>query len=102
MRFQKGDQQIVRDGELYGLRLTMGAMAEINSRLCAAGPGALSARLRRLSVADGRVLLACVMRPCLSEAVCADRVAARFSDRDIATALPIICSLFEQAFKDER
>lgn len=96
--FQKGDQRLLIEGKTYGLRLTMGALAEITSRLSTAGPKQLSARLRRLSAADGRVLLACVMRPCLPYGVCADSSAASFSDSQIAKALPIICRLFEQAF----
>lgn len=103
MGYQKGDQQIVIEGKTYGLRLTMGALAELNTRLSANGPSELSARLRQLSAADARVLLTCVMRPCLppdcsASGACAQSLAASFSGSDIAEAMPAICTLFEQAF----
>ena len=100
MGFQSGDQSILVCGRAYSLRLTMGALAEMSSRLLASGPQELSLRLRSLSVADGRVLLACVMRPCLPAKVNVSRLAARFSDSDIAEAMPVICRLFEEAFSD--
>jgi hypothetical protein len=46
------------------------------------------------------VLLACVMRPCLPSKVHIIRLAAHFSNGDIAAAMPVICRLFEQAFSD--
>lgn len=101
MGFQKGDQQIVIDGTTYGLRLTMGALAELNSRLSAKGPQDLSGRLRSLTLADGRVLLACVMRPCIPCRVVHGGPAASFSDTQVAAALPVICRLFEEAFSDD-
>ena len=101
MGFQSGDQQIVINGQTYGLRLTMGALAEINLRLCTAGPQELSLCLRSLTAAQGRVLLACVMRPCLPSADCTHRLAAHFSKVDIAKAIPAICILFEEAFSDD-
>ena len=100
MGFQRGDQQIVINGISYGLRLTLGALAEITSRLSVSGPQELSGRLRRLTPADGRVLLACVMRPCLPSKVHIIRLAAHFSNGDIAAAMPVICRLFEEAFSD--
>lgn len=101
MGFQKGDQQIFIVGKTYDLRLTMGALAAISSRLEAAGPKELSARLRHLSAAQGRMLLACVMRPCFLSETCPEGLAARFSDSEIAEAMPIICCLFEEAFKHD-
>ena len=100
MGFQSGDQSIVMDGTVYSLRLTIGALAEMSSRLSASGPQELSGRLRSLSVADGRVLLACMMRPCLPTKVDVSRLATRFSDGDIAEAMPVICRLFEEVFSD--
>jgi len=102
MGFQTGDQSIVMSGISYQLRLTMGALAEITSRLSASGPQELSLRLRSLTAADGRVLLACMMRPCLPSRVNVSRLAAQFSDSDIAAAMPIICRLFEEGFSDEK
>jgi len=84
--------QIVIQGKIYGLRLTLGALAEITSRLSAKGPQDLSLRLRSLNAADGRVLLACLM--------CADGPAVSLTDREIAKAMPVICKLFEEAFSD--
>lgn len=101
MSYQKGDQQIVIRGKSYGLRLTMGALAEINSRLSASGPQALSVRLRSLSPDDGRVLLACVMRPCLPSEVVHPGPEANLSDAEMTEALPHICKLFEEAFSDD-
>lgn len=100
MGFQKGDQQIVINGISYGLRLTMGALVEITSRLSVSGPQELSGRLRHLTPVDGRVLLVCVMRPCLPSKVNIIRLAANFSGGDIAAAMPVICRLFEEAFSD--
>ena len=104
MDFQRGDIHITLAGQSYGLRLTMGALAEISSRLSVRGPQDLSLRLRNLSPADGRVLLACVMRPCLSPlagSAALAEPAANFSRQDIVRALPAICQLFEQAFARE-
>jgi len=100
MGFQSGDGAILIDGTSYNLRLTMGALAEINSRLSASGPQELSLRLRSLKADDGRVLLACMMRPCLPSKVNVIRLADHFSDGDIAAAMPVICRLFEEAFSD--
>ena len=98
MGFQRGDQRLTIKDQTYGLRLTMGALAEITSRLSASGPQELSLRLRSMSVAEGRVLLACVMRPCLPLGADVTGLAASFSDEDIAQAMPIICRLFEDSF----
>jgi len=97
MSFQKGDGHVVIAGTAYGLRLTMGALAELDMRLSVKGPKELSQRLRTLSPADGRVLLTCVMRPCLPSKDAAAS-ADKFSDKDIAGVMPAICRLFEEAF----
>jgi hypothetical protein len=102
MGFQSGDGSILIDGRTYNLRLTMGALAEITSRLSVSGPQELSFHLRSLTAADGRVLLACMMRPCLPSKVNVIRLAAHLSDSDIAAAMPIICRLFEEGFSDEK
>lgn len=103
MTFQKGDGQVVIAGKTYDLRLTMGALAELDTCLSVSGPQELSLRLRALSQSGGRVLLACVMRPCLPFPAADDdlrKLAATFSDADIAEAMPSICKLFEEAFSD--
>ena len=101
MGFQRGDQRLTIKDQTYGLRLTMGALAEITSRLSASGPQELSLRLRSMSVAEGRVLLACVMRPCLPLGADVTGLAASFSDEDIAQAMPQMCKLFEEAFRHD-
>ena len=98
MGFQRGDQRLTLQKQTYGLRLTMGALAEITSRLSARGPQELSLRLRSIDVAVGRVLLACVMRPCLPLGADVTGLAASFSGEDIAQVMPIICGLFEDSF----
>jgi len=102
MGYQCGDQLVTLQKATYGLRLTMGALAEITSRLSAKGPQELSLRLRVLNAADGRALLACVMRPCLPLGADVTGLAASFSEDDIAKAIPVICRLFEEAFSDEK
>lgn len=105
MEFQRGDVPITLSGQDYILRLTMGALAEISSRLSVRGPQDLSLRLRNLSPADGRVLLACVMRPCLSplaDGHAGAALAVHFTAQDVARAMPSVCQLFEEAFSDER
>ena len=102
MGYQCGDQLVTLQKTTYGLRLTMGALAEITSRLSAKGPQELSLRLRSLNAVGGRVLLACVMRPCLPLGIDVTRLAASFSEDDIARVMPVICRLFEEAFSDEK
>lgn len=102
MGYQCGDQLVTLQKTTYGLRLTMGALAEITSRLSAKGPQELSLRLRSIDVAEGRVLLACVMRPCLPLGIDVTGLAASFSEDDVAGVMPVICRLFEEAFSDEK
>ncbi|MDB2438392.1 hypothetical protein N9W89_06720 [Hellea sp.] len=101
MAFQRGDQRVLINGKPYGLRLTMGALADIQSRLSVRGPHELSARLRELTAADGRVLLACVMQPCLPSEGALTRPAATASEDEVRQALPLICKLFEEAFSHD-
>lgn len=99
MPYQKGDGLITVSGQEYGLRLTMGALAELDTRLSLSGPAALANRLRQLSSKEARVLLACVMRPC-APSKDVDASAASFSDAEIAGVMPSVCALFEEAFAD--
>jgi len=99
MSYQKGDGLITVAGENYSLRLTMGALAELNTRLSLSGPTALATRLRQMTRKEARVLLACVMRPCLSPKE-APPPAAIFTDGQIAQAMPEVCRLFEEAFRE--
>lgn len=97
MSYQKGDVFITVSGKNYGLRLTMGALAELDTRLSLSGPAALAKRLRHLTPDEARVLLACVMRPCAPSGD-VDASAASFSKTDIAQVMPQLCRLFEEAF----
>ena len=99
MNYQKGDGLITVSGTEYSLRLTMGALAELDTRLSLSGPAALANRLRHLSLSEARVLLVCVMRPCAPSEVSA-APAASFSDAEIAKVMPQVCALFETAFSD--
>jgi len=104
MTFQRGDGQVVIAGKPYGLRLTMSALAELDTCLSVSGPQELSLRLRTLSPADGHVLLTCLMRPCFpalrDDNADARMSAATFPKVDVAKAMPVICKLFEEAFTD--
>ena len=101
--FQNGDGEIIIAGQTYGLRLTIGGLAELNSRLSVKGPQELSSRLRDLTTADGRALLACMMRPCLPSGDVSAPAAnfSSFSSAQIADVMPIICELFEAVFLSE-
>ena len=98
MGFQSGDTLIHIKNKSFRLRLTMGALAELNFRLSVTGPQDLSLRLRALTPAEGRVLLACLMRPCLPLEADISRLAADVPGKDIARVMPAICRLFEEAF----
>ena len=49
MGYQKGDEIITVAGQNYGLRLTMGALAELDTCLSLSGPTALATRLKQAS-----------------------------------------------------
>ena len=49
MGYQKGDGRIVLGGQVFGLRLTMGALAEISQKLTILGPADLADCLRNMS-----------------------------------------------------
>ena len=58
MGYQKGDGIITVAGQNYGLRLTMGALAELDTRLSLSGPTALATRFKQASREEASVLLA--------------------------------------------
>lgn len=103
MDFQIGDETTEIDGQLYHLRLTIGALAAISEQLSAPSPKALCERLRALSAGQARVLLTYC---CLSPLRGGTRSVAALSDAQITQALPALCRLFETAFSagetDER
>jgi len=97
MGFQNGDGRLKCRGQVFILRLTLGGLAEISTRLSLTGPMALMQGLRSLQPDEGRVLLECLMRPAppLEDA---RSPAADFTPEDIVAALPVICDVFEKAF----
>ena len=103
MSYQIGMEFIHIGPHYYDLRLTMGALAEISNRFKASGPIELAARLRHMSLSDARELLACLIRPSLcryAPRLDVDRLAARISDTELQAALPKMCRLIEQVFKE--
>lgn len=101
MQFQLGDGLWRFQGRTYLLRLTLGGLAELSSRLSLSGPDALASTLRSMSPETGRVLLEVLLRPALPLED-AGPSAAALQNADIVTALPIICEVFEYAFSHER
>jgi len=93
MGYQKGDGTAVIGNHEYGLRLTMGALAEMSSKLSISGPAELAKCLRDMCRGHGCVVLRSLMRACSSD------VPTSFTDEDITRALPEICRLFEEAFR---
>ena len=94
-RFQPGDVHVQIKGEPVTLRLTLGALAHISSRLSAPSPRALSSALRSLTPEQARVLLSCLSCPPLPEA---DGSVGLVSETDVQRLLPDICRVFETAF----
>lgn len=94
MGYQKGDGRIELGGQVFGLRLTMGALAEISEKLAISGPADLADCLRNMSQEHCRVLLSSLITACGQVAP------SEFSQADMAAALPEICRLFEEAFCD--
>ena len=92
MSYQKGDKSVMFGGRNYGLRLTMGALAEINSELDMSGPSELAAGLRQLSPSQVRVILQALMRACDPD------IPTDLTANDVAKFLPEICGVFEEAF----
>ena len=99
--FRKGDVAVDIGGIPYFLRLTLGALAEIDQRLGVKGPLELAAKLKNFSAdeqsaQDALTLLECLLRPpCASRA--ADIPAAALK-ADPKMFLPAIATLFESSF----
>ncbi len=99
-RYQDGDVSIKIDSTPYLLRLTLGALAEIDQRLGVKGPLELAAKLKgfsadKQSAQDALTLLECLLRPASSPAM--DIPAAALKAR-AENYLPAIAALFERAF----
>jgi hypothetical protein len=58
-----GDRQVVVTGQVYRLRLTVSALAQMASVLEADSPKALAARLRKAGLAEWNVVFRCVATP---------------------------------------
>lgn len=99
-RFQRGDAGISIDGKPYALRLTMGALAEMDARLDVSGPLELAEKLKSFSVDSKHnvhafVLLECLLRPALpSGAVDIQALALR---ADPQVFMPLIAQVFEES-----
>jgi len=94
MTYHKGDGTVSVAGREYGLRLTMGALAEISAGLSILGPAKLAACLRQLSRDQSRLLLRCLIRACDPDGP------NDFTDVELAKSLPQICRVFEEAFRE--
>lgn len=92
--FQPADQQVHIQGQDYNLRLTLGGLAEISQSLKAAGPKALSARMKLLTPEYARLMLIALLRPCHSADM--PQLSANDLTRKIMQAMALI---FEQSFK---
>lgn len=93
MSWQLGDAVIQVSGQDVTLRLTMGALAELDARLGVSGPEDLAEKFRSLKQADARQILACLVT---DRAVIGDVL--MMPDDNLCDALPIMCRLFEEAF----
>lgn len=93
MRWQSGDAVIQVGGKEVLLRLTMGALAELDARLGVSGPEELAEKFRNLKQVDARQILACLVT---------DRAAIGdvliMPDEALRGVLPVMCRLFEEAF----
>ena len=104
MGFQPGDQRVRIDTHTRTLRLTVGALAHIGSRLSAPGPKALAGAMRRIGPDEARVLLTCLLvADCSSAEVTSaqsdfDKSVAQLSDADVLVFVPAICAVFEESF----
>ena len=95
MGFQSGDKFVMFKGQKYGLRLTIGALAEIQSVLSLSGPAELAQGLRKLS--PDQTLL---MTQALLRAFGPD-VPTTLTANDVVNFLPEICQIFEEAFREK-
>ena len=93
MSWQLGDATIQLSGKDVTLRLTMGALAELDARLGVSGPEDLAEKFRTLKQTDARQILACLVT---ERAAVGDVL--MMSDEDLCDVLPIMCRLFEEAF----
>lgn len=99
MSYQKGDGRIVLGGQVFGLRLTMGALAEISDKLSISGPAGLASCLRKMNPTYCKILLSSMITA--GGQVAPNELSqCEFSKPEMAAALPEVCRLFEEAFCD--
>lgn len=106
--FRKGDVSIFIGGNAYVLRLTLGALAEIDQRLAVRGPVELAEKLRDLSANDESAdiaftLLECLLRPAISPPFglgVAD-IPSLARQANPQEFMPVTSALFEQNFGGE-
>lgn len=99
--FRKSDILVLIDGETYILRLTLGALAEIDARLCVNGPLELAEKFKQFSAgktnaSDACILLECLLRSSLPPH--AANIPAIAKKADMHVVLPQIATLFETGF----
>lgn len=82
---ERGEAVIEIDGAAHALRFTLGALAEIEHALKAAGPDDLGARLKQLDAAGLQAVLAALLRAGGAEAP--DQLAAKAGPRQAAQAV---------------
>lgn len=93
MTWQAGDAAITVNGNDIPIRLTMGALAELDARLGVSGPEALAEKFRALNHTDAKQILASLVtdRTRIGDIL-------MITDTDLRGALPIMCRMFEEAF----
>ncbi|MFN3482263.1 GTA-gp10 family protein [Rhabdaerophilum calidifontis] len=98
----RGEVTLVLDGTRFTLRLTLQALAEIETALELPGLGALGARLGggRLSARDLAIVLAAAIRGG-GAAIDDETVAARVAASDLPAVLAALGVLFEASFAGE-
>jgi len=88
-------------GKPYFLRLTLGALAEIDARLGVKGPIELAAKLKSFagdaqSETNALILLECLLHPCLSSR--AADIPSVASNSKASEFMPAVATLFESSF----
>ena len=92
MGYQKGDGRIVLGGQVFGLRLTMGALAEISQKLTILGPADLADCLRNMSQEHCQILLSSLTR------AYGQAAPRELGEADMAAALPEIAAYLRRRF----
>lgn len=99
--FQKGDVPLKIEGRTYRLRLTLGALAEIESRLGVKGPLELAKKIRSFgqqnrSDHEAMTLLECLM--CAQDHTGGIHVPPMVKRAKPMDYMPAIATLFEETF----